>query len=213
MTYNEKSLDNYKRFERPLCIQLANNSCLYSYGKGNVYLTLAIGNEQVSIVLNDVLFVPKLQNKLFSLPIATSRGATMEFTGKSCGIKINGKCYEMGHKHGKLYKLNTVNDSDETCCMGTSKKGSLDLWHQRYGHLGYEALKKLVKNESVNGLGLDVTENLETQCEGCEFEKQHRNSFPKLSESEQPLKLIHSDVCGPEHQFSGRVKVLRHLHR
>ena len=199
MTYDRKSIEDFEKFEKPLCIQLADNSCLYSYGKGNIYLTLLNGNEKVNIVLNDVLFVPKLQNKLFSLPTATNRGATMEFTGKSCGIAINGKRYEIGHKHGKLYKLNTVTDSGETCCMGISEKDSLELWHQRYGHLGYEALKSLAKKNSVNGLGIDATEPSGKPCEGCAFGKQHRNSFPKRSntETKQPLELIHSDVCGP----------------
>ena len=200
MTYDKKSIENYTKFQKPLCIQLADKSCLYSYGKGDVYLTLSNAGEKVDIVLNDVLFVPKLQNKLFSLSTATERGATMEFTGKSCGLLINGKQYQIGHKHGKLYKLNTVDDADETCCMGISENCSIDLWHRRYGHLGYDTLKQLKKDDSINGLGgLDTSVQREAPCEGCAFGKQHRNSFPKHSESrtKQPLELIHSDVCGP----------------
>ena len=138
MTYERKSIEHFHKFDQPLCIQLADNSCLYSYGKGQVHLTVLNGNEKVDIVLQDVLYVPKLQNKLFSLPSVTEKGAAVEFKGESCGIKINGKDYLIGHKHGKLYKLNTV-PADETCCIGKTKQQPLDLWHQRYGHLGYES--------------------------------------------------------------------------
>ena len=88
--------------------------------------------------MKDVLFVPKLENKLFSLSTATEKGAAVEFKGKSCGITVNGKQYTIGHRHGKLYKLNTVTP-EETCCIGkASKDESTELWHQRYGHLGYD---------------------------------------------------------------------------
>ena len=51
MTYERKSINNFYKFDQPLCIQLADNSCLYSYGKGEVYLTMPNENEKVNIVL------------------------------------------------------------------------------------------------------------------------------------------------------------------
>ena len=200
MTYERKSIEDFHKFDEPLRIQLADNSCLYSYGKGDVYLTVMNGDTKVNIVLNDVLYVPKLQNKLFSLPTVTEKGATVEFKGHSCGIKINGKAYTIGHKHGKLYKLNTV-PADEACCLGkvTNQQQPLDLWHQRFGHLGYDSLKQLNDKDLVNGLQINSDGACDNKCEGCALGKQHRNSFPKKSErvTKQPLELIHSDVCGP----------------
>ena len=103
-------------------------------------------------MLNGVLYVPKIQNKLFSLPTVTEKGATVEFKGRSCDIKLDGKAYTIGHKHGKLYKLNTVHE-DEVYCIGkVTGQQSLDLWYQRFGHLGYESLKHLNDNELVNSL-------------------------------------------------------------
>ena len=199
MTPDKKSLDDYSLFKTPLKVKLADDSVLYSYGKGNVHLTVINNGDKVNLVLKDVLFVPKLQNKLFSLPSVTEKGVAVEFKGKSCGIIIDGKQYTIGQKHGKLYKLNTVS-LNEDCCFGKAVDQSVNIWHQRYGHLGYDSLKTLEEKEMVNGLKMccDAQVNHQ-QCESCAFGKQHRNKFPKKAESEtkQPLELVHSDVCGP----------------
>jgi len=65
MTYEKKSLLNFQRFEQPLSVILADVSCLYSNGKGDVKLTLRDRNGNVT--LEDVFFfVPKIQKKLFT---------------------------------------------------------------------------------------------------------------------------------------------------
>ena len=51
----------------------------------------------------------------------------------------------------------------------------------------------------VNGLNIDTKEAVDRNCEGCAMGKQHRQPFPKKSQSTTTklLELIHSDVCGP----------------
>ena len=68
MTPDKRGIANYCTFESPLKLNLADDSVLRFYGKGDVHLSVSNGTENVNIVLNDVLYVPKLQNKLFSLP-------------------------------------------------------------------------------------------------------------------------------------------------
>jgi len=128
MTPERKSMMNYSRFEQLVKVKLSDDGVLHSYGKGDVSLTAYNDREKVS-----VLFMPKLQNKFFSLPSITEKGACVEFKGKSCKVTIE-KEYVIGHKHGKLYKLNAA--ADETCCVGQADHVEpLLLWHQRYGHL------------------------------------------------------------------------------
>eukprot|EP00111_Clytia_hemisphaerica_P023199 TCONS_00068237-protein len=197
MTPQKESIENYVAFKKPITVRLADESILYSYGKGDVHLTVKDTTEKVKIVLKDVLFVPKIQNKLFSLPAVTEKGYIVDFQGDSCGISIEGKRYSVGKKHGKLFKLNTIN-SDHTCYIGNAMD-EIDLWHQRYDHLGYDNLKLLNKKEMVNGLDFDLKETVNRNCEGCAMGKQHRQPFPKKSTNTTKglLELIHSDVCGP----------------
>ena len=77
--------------------------------------------------------------------------------------------------------------------MSTTK-----LWHARFGHLNFNSLLRLHKNDMVFGLP-----HLETPvkhvCEGCVLGKMQRLSFPKDGSvgAARKLQLVHSDVCGP----------------
>ena len=199
MTPDKKGLSDYQSFRNPLQVKLADNSVLLSYGKGNLHLSVFDGTEKVNITLSDVLFVPKIQNKLLSLPSMTEKGAEVRFKGQSCKIMINDKVYSIGHKHGKLYKLNS--EPEESCCFGSTNENdaSLSLWHYRYGHLGYDNVKMLYNKSMVNGMNVNSQEEIDRKCEGCAYGKQNRQPFPKKTshQSTHPLELIHSDVCGP----------------
>lgn len=67
----------------------------------NVHLTVLNRNDKINIVLKDVLFVPKLQNTLFSLSSITKKGSAVKFKDKTCGMTIDGMQYTSNHKHGK----------------------------------------------------------------------------------------------------------------
>ena len=198
MTHEKGGMENYSTFRKPLQVRIADNTILYAYGKGNIGLTVFNENETVNITLKDVLYVPKLRNKLLSLPSMTEKGVEVQFKGQSCKIIINDEVYSIGHKHGKLYKLNL--EPQHSCCYGsTDVNNDLQLWHNRYGHIGYDNLKLLYNKSMITGMNLRSKEAVNEDCEACAFGKQNRQSFPKKSvhQSTQPLELIHSDVCGP----------------
>ena len=173
MTPEKKSRDNYSIFETRLKIKLTDGRVLYAYGKGNLHLTVLNSYDKINIVLQNVLFVPKLQNKLFSLPSITKTGDYFEFKGKSCGITIDGKQYTLSHKHSNFYKPNTT-VPDKTCCIGqTSTQEPLKVWYQRYDHLGYNNLKLTNNTDMVNGVNLDFKKTVGQNCEGFAMGKHH----------------------------------------
>ena len=71
------------------------------------------------------------------------------------------------------------------------------LWHQRFGHYNYDALRQLHQKEMIKDLPL--VQDQMAVCEGCMLGKHHRKSFPSESSwrAKEPLQLVHSDVCGP----------------
>ena len=75
-------------------------------------------------------------------------------------------------------------------------KTSENLWHWRYGHLGERNLSKLKKDGIVNGFDYDTSKKMDF-CESCITRKIHRCPFPRSCQAraEEPLGLIHSDVC------------------
>ena len=200
MTPDKKGMVEYKSFKSPVKVKLADNSTLYAYGKGSVALLAYDGTRQVSVTLHDVLYVPRIQNKLLSLPTVTEKGAEVQFKGQFCRIIIDDKSYTIGHKYGKLYKLNS--EPVQTSYFGSTAGGnrSQSIWHYRLGHLGANNMKKMLKEGLVDGMDCSMAElENEQVCQGCLMGKQHRNPFPKASATRaaEVMTTIHSDVCGP----------------
>ena len=131
----KKEMTEFVKFKNPNIVKLADNSVLHAYGKGVLQLSIYDGIEKVKVTLKDVLYVPKIQNKLISLSSMTGKGNGVQFSGQSCKVIIDDKVYSIAHKHGKLYKLNS--EPQATCCFGSTDKkdDSLSMWHTRFGHL------------------------------------------------------------------------------
>ena len=169
---------------------------MYSYGTGDVRVTIHDNGNEFNIELRNVLYVPKIKNKLLSLPVIIENGADVLFRGDICQLTVNNKKYNIGHRCGKLFKLNS---ELETCCLAKNNEvESFELWHLRYGHLNNHDAKLLSDKNMVHGMNLNSYE-IEKGCQGCAMGKQKRLPFPGKSgtKTTKPLELIHSDVCGP----------------
>ena len=107
--------------------------------------------------------------------------------------------------HTNLYRVNQPRNNgfvnrNENVNMAAHecKAPSVDVWHQRYGHLNHKYLETLMKNELVHGMDSCQIHDVR-DCEACVLGKMTRRSFPKKSQSRasKPLEIIHSDLCGP----------------
>ncbi|KAE8732649.1 hypothetical protein F3Y22_tig00001818pilonHSYRG00071 [Hibiscus syriacus] len=101
------------------------------------------------------------------------------------------------------HRQNSGNQSNERARRhGTSLSDQMQLWHFRYGHLGFGGLQTLKWKNMVVGLPqFSCPTNV---CEECVLSKQHRESFPK-GKSERArnlLEIVHSDICGPINPIS-----------
>jgi GAG-pre-integrase domain len=102
-----------------------------------------------------------------------------------------------------MFKLNL--QMIEQKYLKINKEDEAWLWHMRFGYLGYNGFRDLVKKQSVQGLSnLDFVNKF---CEGCVIGKQTRRQFGESKFSAtRPLELIHTDICGPiaPDSFSGK---------
>ena len=110
----------------------------------------------------------------------------------------NGEVIATAKKVAGLYYLDFQPTSDCSNAMvneGTKLSNEM-LWHQRYGHLGVQNLKKLANDKLVEGFNFDAKKNLEF-CKACTQGKLHRCSFPTrgATRASEPLGLVHSDLC------------------
>nr|GEW09868.1 hypothetical protein [Tanacetum cinerariifolium] len=72
------------------------------------------------------------------------------------------------------------------------------LWYQRLSHLNLATINNLVKNNLVQGLP-KMKFKKDHLCSACEQGKIHRNHHKSKTDfaSNNPLYLLHMDLCGP----------------
>jgi len=75
---------------------------------------------------------------------------------------------------GGLYKLDVTRKSHEA--LESTTISTVEIWHQRYGHLNHNDLMLPQKNIMVEGL--IILKNDHVECEACVLGKQHREEFP-----------------------------------
>lgn len=61
-------------------------------------------------------------------------------------------------------------------CLLSKLEEAAWLWHARYGHLNFRALRELATKEMVDGLPRIC--GVEQVCDGCVLGKHHRRPFP-----------------------------------
>ncbi|DBA92951.1 TPA: hypothetical protein ACH3X2_14242 [Trebouxia sp. C0005] len=196
ITFSNQKLQHYRSLdpETATVVTFGNNHQAKAMGIGDFVLRTQAHH---NILLRNVLHVPEASANLFSIRTATEAGAQVIFQGNICYIHKDNKLWLEGSKHGYLFVI--TEDKVIEQAMTASSKQSAELWHRRFGHLGYDNLIKL--KGMVDGISVtDVQLKLQQQllCEPCVVAKQQRDPFPVSSQSsKRALELIHVDVCGP----------------
>ena len=157
------------------------------------------------LLLGNVHYVPGAAANLLSIPVCVRNGAKFEFEDNKCYITVGGEVVAEAECKEGVYTLSVgalkVPSSAKEVALATTAAESAELWHRRYGHLGYENLARLLSGDMVTGIGVTAEAFKsagEDICEPCVQAKQHRLPHPSsVSDSKEPLELLHMDVCGP----------------
>lgn len=198
---NEEKFTNVTD-ERCGTLCLANSDTTQIRAKGTVScLTKANGNTR-NVTINDALYVPDLRTNLLSVAKITDRGLKVLFDNKTAKIvdKANRVMLTCDRKDG-LYFLREkdIRENANSAENGEhdSRLNLTQLWHRRMGHLNFRDLTDIYKNKRVRGMILKDRDDIR-DCETCQLGKMSKCPFPKtFDRSTEPLKIIHSDVCGP----------------
>ncbi|WVZ65497.1 hypothetical protein U9M48_014849 [Paspalum notatum var. saurae] len=94
----------------------------------------------------------------------------------------------------RLYSIHL--DITRPVCLTARWVDEAWRWHERYGHISFQALRKLVNEDMVRGL-LHI-DHVDQVCEGCLAGKQRRHPFPAQARrrATTALDLVHGDICG-----------------
>ncbi|KAL0559650.1 hypothetical protein IC582_000013 [Cucumis melo] len=170
-------------------VRIGNGDYISVKGKGTIAIASCKGTKHIQ----DVLFVPDINQNLLSVGQLIEKGFKVTFENEYCLIKdaANQDIFKVKMK-GKSFSLNPLEEKQSVFAL---KEDETQLWHKRVGHYHHQGLLQLTE------LALDFPKLSEeiSSCKACHFGKQNRKSFPKSSwRATQKLQLIHTDVAGPQ---------------
>ena len=197
MTNSSKVFTFYNPSPSNRKISTADGSLTTVAGLGEVCLSQ-------SIVLKNVLHVPKLSTNLMSVnQLTQDLKCHVIFYPSQCLFQDQdtGKTIGRAKEKNGLYYLELLHDQSRTENRLASslltekistKKEKLWLHHRRLGHPSFSTLK-IMFPLLFKGINVD-----KVHCDICELVKHRRVSFP-ISQTRTlfPFDLIHSDIWGP----------------
>ncbi|KAF2303650.1 hypothetical protein GH714_020631 [Hevea brasiliensis] len=175
-------------------VKFGDGSVIDIQGFGSVMFQCKNGEH---LTLTNVYYIPKLKSNIISLGQIDESGGRILI---ECGAL---RVYDNSNR--LIIKVRRQQNRLFIADLQIAKKVMLDDKHNRvelamaarYGHLNFQALKKLSKEKMVQGLP-DIS--LPNQiCDGCTVGKQHRKAFPHAAmyRAKEKLELVYGDLCGP----------------
>nr|GEW72582.1 putative reverse transcriptase domain-containing protein [Tanacetum cinerariifolium] len=154
-----------------------------------------------SITIKKVYYVEGLGHNLFSVGQFCNKGLEVAFRKSSCFVRNkNGVGLLTGAHSSNLYTiaLNEIASNSSSCLLVKASSSQSWLWHQRLSHLNFATINNLVKNNLVRGLPKMKFEKdqLCFACEQGKIRRKHHKSKTDFALN-QPLYLLHMDLCGP----------------
>jgi hypothetical protein len=144
------------------------------------------------LILSNVLVSPSIINNLiFVRRFTTDNNCSIEFDPFGLSIKdlqtwsVIARCNSMGD----LYTFFSPAPTSTTALTATTS--SATLWHRRLGHIGHEALSKLISSHAISCNKRDDTH----VCHACQLGRHVRLPFSvSNSRASRPFDLIHYDL-------------------
>ncbi|MCO5581485.1 hypothetical protein L7F22_035370 [Adiantum nelumboides] len=181
-------------------VTCANNASYPIKGVGKILITISDGSD---LCLPDVLYVPGIKKNLLSVSSLAKNGLRVIFEDDRCIVRDRENGYSLittGTLENGLFVLDRYEKQIQACNAETKTQAMQDaeLWHARFGHVGYGSLMTLQRHNMVHDLSL-LEMPPRHVCEGCVLGKMHRFAFSQDGSvrATRKLQLVHSDVCGP----------------
>ena len=165
-------------------------------GRGTIILSMQCGSDFKVRKLEEVLHVPTFEYSLLSVSALDKKGMMTTFGGGECVIHNRGTTIATGSLTGPLYIIRAKPAPSNN---GLALLSSLQLWHERMGHVHKRGIVQMADRGVARGLKL-ADRDYDNGCYHCAVSKAHRSPIPKARSSERAkgmLDRIHSDVCGP----------------
>ncbi|WIA15726.1 hypothetical protein OEZ85_003590 [Tetradesmus obliquus] len=184
-------------------ITLGDGSTVKAQCKGNVTLFDTPGHRKT--VLSNVHYIPGFTANLLSFSAIAKAGAHIQSSPYSSQLHIfqGDDLIIMAEEHpatGIPYFRSHTAATKSISFAAAASKVSAETWHNRFGHLGYNNMARLVAENMVKGINLTPEDfaAADSACDACAIGKFTRGPFrTSANKTSSPLQLLHSDICGP----------------
>ena len=154
-------------------VTAANKAKMPVNGVGDILLESkhkGANGRNITILLTNVLYVPRLTTNFISVSAVTRNGARVFFKGRRCVIS-NGKGVQLLEGQlsaNNIYQLDLQPRASEcsskvSLALKTTINGSISLWYGRLGHLNTAYLKEL----RHSAIGVQFSEDQFDSCKIC----------------------------------------------
>ncbi|XP_073359638.1 uncharacterized protein [Aegilops tauschii subsp. strangulata] len=175
-------------------VKFGDASAVEFKGVGSVILTTKTGEHRL---LTGVYYIPALRNSIISLGQLDENGSHVLIEHGVLRIwDRQGRLLAKVPRGGnRLYVLDV--QVAQPVCLAVRRDDEAWQWHERFGHLHFEALKRLSAKAMVRGL--PCLDHVEQFCDICVLTKQRRLPFPQQASfrAKEKLELMPGDLCGP----------------
>lgn len=181
---------DYKEFDPPQRVQLADGSSAKISGTGTVRVKALMNKRWCDIELLDVQYIPGGAN-LFSENIMLRKGYNIEKTGGSTGTLVfmkNGKPIISAYFDGQIQMMNfRPIEKRALSCLP-------ERWHERLAHVNAKSLADTAQQGAAYGLeGLKFHKLVCTPCQTAKSKAESYSSTEKEIKYE-PGECVHADL-------------------
>jgi len=156
LTPDRQHLLNYRSVAPNTAVTFVNGQQVAALGQGDVLLQVKTPSGTSEVKLMNVLHVPEATVNLFSTRQAMNSGAQITLRSNRCIVSHNGTvCMEGISQADGLMVINQAKHQPaHAMAAAAASKETPELWHRRFGHLGYDKLFKLKDKNKVEGISV-----------------------------------------------------------
>ena len=144
-------------------------------------------------ILDECLYVPEIGLNLLSLGQIASKGISINIGPSHCELSKECLILAKGLYRNNLTLFETEPENAEFASTADIASTS-NIWHQRMGHIGKNALEALPKTT----IGLEGPVEKVQECETCiQAKAKAKISRTPMPRAKEVLEKVHSDICGP----------------
>jgi transposase InsO family protein len=167
------------------------------YGPGKVVIKHKNEEGERIIVLNEVYYAPKGNQRLLSVIKLTKQGYTCTVDDKTRIWDTQGRLLITASpvsNRSALHWFTSVTMTPRAAMNHLELNASYDIWHKRLGHCSKNAIRHL-STATSNFPAITVPET-SPPCRGCLLGKATQRSFPPSEKrGSKPLDLVHTDLA------------------